>query len=190
MVTGRFSCITGKVSGSSVVYRECREGCRGPSGGVSRPKGSHGLWEEINQPLVGWNKFPLRPIRFEKEKTQGGKSFQVGRWNPTPSRIGVGLLHLQFRPKLEVLRLPPPLPPSYILEVLRVFETQLCHVLLDPIPCSFSSRSYFCGARAEPWRSRSFTTTRASSRCRRTHLFLRLSCWIKKAEIIVELYVC
>ena len=25
-----------KVSGSSVVYRECREGCRGPSGGVSR----------------------------------------------------------------------------------------------------------------------------------------------------------
>ena len=67
---------------------------------VSRPKGSHGLWEEINQPLVGWNKFPLRPIRFEKEKTQGGKSFQVGRWNPTPSRIGVGLLHLQFRPNL------------------------------------------------------------------------------------------
>ena len=50
--------------------------------------------------LVGWNKFPLRPIRFEKEKTQGGKSFQVGRWNPTPSRIGVGLLHLQFRPNL------------------------------------------------------------------------------------------
>ena len=72
----------------------------GVPGGVSRPKGSHGLWEEINQPLVGWNKFPLRPIRFEKEKTQGGKSFQVGRWNPTPSRIGVGLLHLQFRPNL------------------------------------------------------------------------------------------
>ena len=108
--------VTGKVSGSSVVYRECREGCRGPSGGVSRPKGSHGLWEEINQPLVGWNKFPLRPIRFEKEKTQGGKSFQVGRWNPTPSRIGVGLLHLQFRPNLEGLRLPLPSPSHlYIL---------------------------------------------------------------------------
>ena len=119
LVTGRFSCITGKVSGSSVVYRECREGCRGPSGGVSRPKGSHGLWEEINQPLVGWNKFPLRPIRFEKEKTQGGKSFQVGRWNPTPSRIGVGLLHLQFRPNLEGLRLPLPSPSLlYILVVL------------------------------------------------------------------------
>ena len=102
--------VTRKVSGSSVVYRECW----GPSGGVSRPKGSHGLWEEINQPLVGWNKFPLRPIRFEKEKTQGGKSFQVGRWNPTPSRIGVGLLHLQFRPNLEGLRLRIPLPTSYI----------------------------------------------------------------------------
>ena len=38
-----------------------------------RPQGSHGLWEEINQPLVGWNKFPLRPRRFEKEKTQRGK---------------------------------------------------------------------------------------------------------------------
>ena len=75
-------------------------GVPGTIGRVSRPKGSHGLWEEINQPLVGWNKFPLRPIRFEKEKTQGGKSFQVGRWNPTPSRIGVGLLHLQFRPNL------------------------------------------------------------------------------------------
>ena len=44
--------------------------------GVSRPKGSHGLWEDINQPLVGWNKFPLRPIRFEKEKT---------RWKEFPS---------------------------------------------------------------------------------------------------------
>ena len=80
--------VTGKVSGSSVVYRECREGCRGPSGGVSRPKGFHGIWEEINQPLVGRNKFPLRPIRFEKEKTQGGKSFQVGRWRSEERRVG------------------------------------------------------------------------------------------------------
>ncbi len=150
MVTGRFSCITGKVSGSSVVYRECREGCRGPSGGVSRPKGSHGLWEEINQPLVGWNKFPLRPIRFEKEKTQGGKSFQVGRWNPTPSRIGVGLLHLQFRPNLEGLRLPPPLPPTYIYGGFRADLRRLSHGCPTTYLHSFPSRSRFCGARAEP----------------------------------------
>ena len=65
--------VTGKVSGSSVVYRECW----GPSGGVSRPKGSHGIWEEINQPLVGWNKFPLRPIRFEKEKH---KVERISKW--------------------------------------------------------------------------------------------------------------
>ncbi len=150
MITGRFSGITGKVSGSSVVYRECREGCRGPSGGVSRPKGSHGLWEEINQPLVGWNKFPLRPIRFEKEKTQGGKSFQVGRWNPTPSRIGVGLLHLQFRPNLEVLRLPPPLPPTYIYGGFRADLRRLFHGSPTTYLHGFSSRSRFCGARAEP----------------------------------------
>ena len=34
------------------------------------------------------------------------------------------------------------------------------------------------------------TTTGAPSRCRRTHLLLRLSCWIKKVEIVIELYVC
>ena len=45
---------------------------------MSRPKGSHGLWEEINQPLVGWNKFPLRPIRFEKEKKH--KVERVSKW--------------------------------------------------------------------------------------------------------------
>ena len=80
------------------MYRDHRKGPGGPPGGATYPGGPHGLKWEGNQPLVGWNKFPLRPIRFEKKKTQGGKSFQVGRWNPTPSRIGVGLLHLQFRP--------------------------------------------------------------------------------------------
>ena len=44
---------------------------------MSRPKGPHGLWEEINHPLVGWNKFALRPKRFEEEKTQGGK---ISKW--------------------------------------------------------------------------------------------------------------
>ena len=46
---------------------------------MSRPKGSHGLWKEINQPLVGWNKFPLRPIRFEKEKNTRWKEFPSGK---------------------------------------------------------------------------------------------------------------
>ena len=40
------------------------------------PQGVSWAMEEINQPLVGWNKFPLRPIRFEKKKT---------RWKEFPS---------------------------------------------------------------------------------------------------------
>ena len=39
----------------------------------------NGLWEEINQPLVGWNKFPLRTIRFEKEKNTRWKEFPSGK---------------------------------------------------------------------------------------------------------------
>ena len=43
----------GKVSGSSVLYRDHRKGPGGPPGGVTYPGGPHGLkWEGI-QPKVG-----------------------------------------------------------------------------------------------------------------------------------------
>ena len=41
-----------------------------------------------------------------------------------------------------------------------------------------------------PAEIRSPPTSGSPSRCRRTHLSIHLSCWIKKTEIIVELYVC
>ena len=46
-------------------------------------------------------------------------------------------------------------PPPIYIGGFRAFETQLCHVQLKPIPRSSSSRSDFCGARAEPCRNRS-----------------------------------
>ena len=48
-----------------------------------------------------------------------------------------------------------PSPRPIYIGGLGLFETQLCHVQLKPIPRSSSSRSDFCGARAEPCRSRS-----------------------------------
>ena len=78
------------------MYRECREGTGGPSGGASHPKGPHGLWEEVNQLLVG------RTNPLNKAHAARGGKVQVEirknkwKWNPTWSRIGVGLLHLSY----------------------------------------------------------------------------------------------
>ena len=77
-------------------------GSGGPPGGPTHPKWSHGLLEGVDQPLVGWMKPPLKPKadwRWEGKKPKGGKGFQVERRNPTPSRIGVRLLHLQISTK-------------------------------------------------------------------------------------------
>ena len=86
----------------------------------------------VKPALSGLAKPPTKAHVAAGGKTQrwkGGKCFQVERRNPTPNRIGVGLLHLQFRPALEGLRLPPPLPPSYILEDLEGRANPNCHVL-------------------------------------------------------------
>ena len=65
------------------------------------------------------------------------------------------LLHFG-RPKGSPLwRQGCPLPPPLYTRGLGLFETQLCHVLPSPLDRSSSSRSVFCGARAEPCRNRS-----------------------------------
>ena len=46
-----------------------------------------------------------------------------------------------------------PSPPPIYIGGFRAFETQLCQGKLKPIPRSSSSRSDFCGGRAEPCRS-------------------------------------
>ena len=79
--------VTGKVSGSSIVYQECREGTGGPSGGVFRPKGPHGLWEEANQLLVGWLKPHYRPMRLRWRYPKVEEVEKV-------SKVGEGILLL------------------------------------------------------------------------------------------------
>ena len=50
---GSLVLVIGKVSDSSILYQECREGTGGPSGVVFGPKRLHGLWEDVDNPLVG-----------------------------------------------------------------------------------------------------------------------------------------
>ena len=74
-------------------------GFGGPPGGPTHPKGSHGLWEDVDQPLVGWrNPFTKAQAGLDlgRKETQRWKGFQVERRNPTPSRIGLGLLCLSL----------------------------------------------------------------------------------------------
>ena len=66
--------LIGSVPGVSGCYR-------GPSGGVSRPEGTYGLWEDTNQPQVGLHKLPLSPMRFEWQITQKVEKVErVSKW--------------------------------------------------------------------------------------------------------------
>ena len=92
--------------------------------------------------------------RRKKRKEGGGKEEEDSSF---PNRIGEGVL-LSTSASAPLGPLCPkasPSPPLIYTGGFRVFDTQLFHVQLKPIPHSSSSRSYFCGARAEPCRSRS-----------------------------------
>ena len=166
-----------------------------PGGGTTHPGGLRDLGggapSRWGQPNAVLRKRERKTKRREK-KGKVGKKRRTPPSNPSWTRIGGGLLLPLVAQPLGLLEPQgkPPLPSSYIYGAIRADLRQLCHGSPTTKHHGFSSRSYFCGARAEPCRSRSFTTTGAPSRCRRTHLLLRLACWIKKAEIIIELYVC
>ena len=69
-------------------------------------------------------------------------------WESTSSP-SVGALVPRLSPKAS------PSPPPIYTSGFRAFETQFCHMQLQPMSPRFSSRSDFCGARAEPCTSRS-----------------------------------
>ena len=111
---------TGKVSGSSVLYRDHRKDPGGPPGGATYPGGPHGLKWEGNQPLVGWSA-PLGPPPAPRVGNPrgggcptwlGGEATPLPPWPPPP-------------PSRWDLEGPAPPWPLYIVEAREGSRTQV-----------------------------------------------------------------
>ena len=167
-------------------------------GGPTHPGEAHRPW--------GWRTSPWwaggtaqeghmrQRIRNQREKR--------GRWERReglhlPNLVGFGLEREDFPPLarptplglLEPQGKAPPLPPIYT-EVLGLIRDNFSTAARPHTSTVFPLDRVSAKLGRSLAETRSSPTSGAPSRCRRTLLPLRLSCWIKKAEIIVELYVC
>ena len=131
--------------------------------------------------------------REKKKKGGGGKEGGLPPTKPSPTRFGGGVLPPWTRPTplglLEPQGKVPSFPPIYT-EVLWLIYDDFSTAAWPHTSMVFPLDRVSTELGRSPAETRSSPTSGAPSRCRRTLLPLRLSCWIKKAEIIVELYVC
>ena len=147
--------------------------------------------------LVGQPKRALcakdKKSKEKEKKGGGGKGGGLPPTKPSPTRFGGGrVLPLGSADPLRVLgpQGKAPLPPTYIYGGFRADLRRLFHGSPTTYLHGFPLDRVSAELGRSPAETRSSPTSGAPSRCRRTLLPLRLSCWIKKAEIIVELYVC
>ena len=132
-----------------------------------------------------------------KEKRKKRRRWERKEGLLPPNQVGLGLggspAPLLARPTplglLEPQGKVPSLPPIYT-EVLGLIWDDFSTAARPHTSTVFPLDRVSAELGRSPAETRSSPTSGAPSRCRRTLLPLRLSCWIKKAEIIVELYVC
>ena len=146
--------VTGNVPGMTNGFR----GFTG--GGQPTPGKPIGIWGS-HQPLVGWWDSPqvLYPPSEEKSRGKEKKREEVGREEDSlpPNLVQLGLGGGESPPPwlgrpLEGPWTPRqgPLPPTYIYGGFRADLRRLFHGSPTTYLHGFSSRSRFCGARAEP----------------------------------------
>ena len=168
-------------------------------GGQPTPGKPIGIWG-VTPALSGLVGQPTNPLcakieksKERKKKGRSGKGEGLPPTKPSRTRFGGGESSPLARPTPWGSLGPQgkvPLPPPIYMGLLG----QICDDFLTAARPHTSIVFPLDRVSAElgrsPAETRSPPTSGAPSRCRRTLLPLRLSCWIKKAEIIVELYVC